>query len=83
MNPSPFGADCLEFRRDRGSDLYDLGPAKSCLVNKPHRAIWAIQLKFGTPAARPDCMDMRRRMVVGINRHADIPDHQDGRHTAK
>src|SRR5665647_288731 len=80
MNPSPFGADCFEFRRDRGADLHDLGPAKSCLVNKPHRTIWAIQLEFRAPATRPDRMDMRRRMIVGVDRHADVSDLQDGWH---
>jgi len=61
MNPSPFSADCFKLRRDRGADLHDLGPAKSCLVNKAHGAIGTIQFKF-----RPDRVDMRRRMSVGI-----------------
>jgi hypothetical protein len=83
MNPSPFGANRREFRRDRGADLNDVCPAKTRLIDEPHRAAWAIQLEFRAPAARPDGMDMRRRMVVGIDRHAEISDRQNGRHAAE
>jgi hypothetical protein len=83
MNSTPFDADCFELRRNRRADLRDLDQAKSDLVNKPHGAMWAIQLKFRTPAAPFDRMDMRRRMVIGIDRHADVSDRQDGWHATR
>jgi hypothetical protein len=82
MNSSPFGADCFELRRNHCADLRDLDQAKPRLVNKPRRAIWAIQLKFRTSTTPPDSMNMRGRMVVGIDRNANVSDRQDGWHAA-
>jgi len=80
MNPSPFSADSFQRGGNRGADLHYVDPAKSCLIDQPNRSVWAVQLQFGAPAPWPDGMDMRRRMIIGVYRHADVSDGEDGRH---
>ncbi len=68
---------------DLHANPFDLGQAKSSLISQPDRTLWAIQLKFCARAAPFDRMNMRWRMVIGIDRHADVSDRQDGRNGAR
>ena len=74
------GANVVERCRYRRANLCNVRAAKTGLFDQTHRAVRAIQFKLRPPAARLDGMDMRRRMIVGVDRHTDISDGQDGRH---
>jgi hypothetical protein len=73
-------ADRIERRRRGGADLRDFRPTKPSLLNEPNRPVGSVQLKLRAPAPRLDRVDMGWRMIIGIDRHADVSDRQDGRH---
>jgi hypothetical protein len=74
MNLSPFIANFGELRRDRGADLGDFSHPKPGLFDQVHGTSRAIQFNLGQCPITPDGVDMRRRMIVGIDRYANASD---------
>ena len=46
--------------------------AKAGLSDQGHGAVGAAQFKLGQRPAAPDRVDMRGRVIIGVDRNADV-----------
>ena len=80
MNASPLLADRCQIGRHHFADCGYLGEPEAGLIDQRHRAIRTVQCQPCPCAITPDCMDKRRRVVVRVDDHTNVPDPRDGGH---
>lgn len=67
----------------RGDGLTEDGDVflpEAGLLGQCHGAIWRVEVEFCQRAVRPHGVNMRGRMVVGVDGNADVVDPQNGGH---
>jgi hypothetical protein len=70
MNVPPCRTDRGKSFGDGVADFADLGKSKACVLHQRHWSIRAVQSELGAGAIPSHGMDMRRRMIVRVNRYS-------------
>jgi hypothetical protein len=74
MNLLPFSAKLGKRRRHGRADFSNFGYPKSHLFNQLDGAVRTIQFEFRQRAITPHSVDMRGRVIVGLDRYSNVPD---------
>jgi hypothetical protein len=80
MNRSPLRADTEKVLRHGRAHFRDFRSPKPHLFDKGYWAVGAIQIKLRPRSITLDGVDVRRRVIVGIDGHADVSKRENCGH---